>query len=121
MAIKISLIAQRPDTSVPFWWDTGTVIVTQSLTQTTEAMTLLGITLDIEFTEDQLTCTRAFTAPSLEVWDMLMSLALAQPEALEARKTYCAQHGHTLSITKVDLDTSEVAGVIPDAVAHLSK
>jgi len=121
MTIKISLVAQRPDTSALFWWDTGTEVVTQSLTQTNEAMALFGITLSTEFSEDQLTCTRTFIAPSLDIWDMLMSLALAQPEALENRKNYFIEHGHTLSVTKVDLDTEEVAGVIPDGLAHLSR
>lgn len=121
MTIKISLVAQRPDTSALFWWDTGTDVVNQSLTQANEAMTLFGITLTTELSEDQLTCTRAFIAPSLEVWDMFMALALAQPESLENRKSYFIQHGHTLSVTRVDLETQEVTGVIPDGLAHLTR
>ena len=121
MTMKILLVAQRPDTSAPFWWDSGRPAAIQAATQTLEVFESIGATQTTDYSEDTLTCTRTIIVPSPEVWDVFMNVVFTLPDVLADRKTYFSDHNHTLTLTKVDVDSDAVTGVIPDAIAHLSK
>lgn len=120
MSIKLLLAATRPDQSADFWWDTNLEAALTSKSQTAELFGTLGITETTGYSEDGLVCTRTIISPTVDAWDAFMNIVLTFPQLLAARKEYFDAHGHSLSLTKVDLHTDSVFDVIPDAIAHLS-
>lgn len=119
MSIKIVITATRPDNSAAFWWDSQITEATLTNTLTTDTITPLGITESREFSEDGLTLTRTFIAPSEEAWDSFMAAAVRQPELISARNAYFTANGHSMSLEKFAVETGQTIGDIPDPLTYV--
>jgi len=109
MALQVRFLHTRPDTSVPFWWNsTETDISNYCLTIKSLAQNL-GIEHSYVEAEDNLSFVSIFTVDTMLQWNKLNKKIVEQiPDMLALRKTYFTQHNHTLTLEWIDSDDNIV-------------
>lgn len=117
MNIKITLTATRTDTSAEFWYTSNSTSSTYSTNLTTEMCNSLGIVHTTELSEDGLTLKKIFSNVTDISWGEFMASVFSLPELVYDRNVYFVNNNHSLSLTRVDVDTNTVVAEISDLIA----
>lgn len=112
MTIKISFLAQRPNTSTDFWWESTDPSIAEICNDIKALATNVGITHSASKSGDGLSYTSDFTAPNRTVWLSFMdALTRIHPTMLSLRNSYNSQANHSLVMSVKDLDADSVVHV----------
>jgi len=118
MNLKLTLTATRPDTSAEFWYNTSSPLVALANTQSIELCDALGMLHTTETSDNGLTFKKIFSNATELSWSEFMAAAFALPDIISDRNMYFINNNHSLSLTRIDVDTAIVIAEIPDLIAH---
>lgn len=103
---KVNFVSTRPNTTVPFWWESTNATIVNYRQVVQNNATELGLTAESQISADLLTYTYTYLVPNSESWVAFKNTLL--PEIKSYRNNYFRTNNHTLTVTVIEADTNEV-------------
>jgi hypothetical protein len=107
MTYRVTMTATRPDTSVPFFYDSPDhaeqMAVVDAIKQEMEIVEGVIESYSKTYSEDNLTCIQTWEFGNISYWQQYMtSINTRLPRGIINRNIYFLDHGHKLTFTWID-------------------